>query len=258
MSVFWSMDDHGVRMTKAAWVLFIAIGFLPGFAHSQAIAQAAPQGQTGLTTNAQGQIVISEYNPWAVAMAVSAIRRHFGLVIDYEESLPDPSEVYHNSGDSPQLRARTLHAVLPPPHSRTTAAILAMLRNMARQVSTPSQVVKVGMSSKDRFNVFAQAPGQYLLLDTLIALPKKRRTVATTALEICEAAAEANGVSCGAGRFAIGENGDNYMSDVGSDRPVKARRLLTEVLDAAPFPIAWVIEYVPSIHSFAIFLEPAP
>lgn len=243
-------------MIKSTWVLFIAIGLLPGVAHNQAIPQTAPQHQTGLTTNAQGQIEISEYNPWAVAMAVGAIRRHYGLVIDYEESLPDPAEVYHDSGDPPRLRIRTLHANLPPLHSRTAAAILAMLRNMARQVSTPTQMVKADMPSKRRFNVSAQAPGQYLLLDTLIVLPQKKRTIGATAAAICEAAAKAHGVSCQAAGIASGATGYNTLIELGSDRPMKARTLLTKVLDAAQSPIAWVIEYVPSIHEFGIALEP--
>lgn len=244
-------------MASIAWVLFIAIGFLPGFAYNQAVAQTASRHQTGVTTNGQGRIVISEYNPWAVAMAVGAIRRHFGLVVDYEESLPDSSEVYHDSEGRLRLRIQTIHAVLPPLHSRTPGTILAMLRNMAQQVSTPTRIVKADMPSKGRFNVSARAPGQYLLLDTLIVLPEKKRSISATAAAICEAAAKAHGASCGAGGIASGATGYNTMIEAGSSRPVKARKLLTKVLDAAQSPIVWVVEYVPVIHTFGIVLEPA-
>ena len=246
------MSVNMMRFTRV--ILFIA--FL-------ASAQAFPQASTpsiyqhahvGYTST--GQVVISATGTRPLTQILTNLRRHYGWVVDYEESKFTPSELSYAPFNRPLPTIRSVTATTMAPRSGTPSEISTLLRSVAAQAAPGSRTTAVLRLGNSRFSVTARSAGQWLLLDTPITLPSARRTIDATVNEICSMAASARGTECDLGGIV---DGDLLRTDIvlGSNAPIQARQLLAQALDMAPHRKVWMLTYDPSRQAFVLGIEPA-
>jgi hypothetical protein len=216
--------------------------------HQHAVLEHTPNGNVSIT--AQG--------PWSLEQAVAKLRREYGWVVDYEESIPAPNNLVQRPDGRSALRSRAISLSIPSPNSGSSEGEQAALQSLVGQLHTADYSgYKIHSTTPTRFDLTSSTvDGGLVPLDTLITLPKGTVPISTAINEILAAVRAKIGYPIVRGGLEEPELDRVSVTFEGSAN-VPARSLLSHALDAASVERVWILTYEPTMSSFVLGIEPA-
>lgn len=211
-----------------------------------------------IKTEAAGKIVVTANSPRPLLQALTAIRRHYGWIIDYEESRYPPNDIVARPDNRLRLRGGSLMVRLGAPSSPGSATDeFAFLRSIITQSSPFTNrkfVLKPTTSS--RFTIVTTDNQEPLMLDTPIHLPRATRSISETIDTILNLVTLARGTKIIRGGFV--DNGLLQQNvTVGGSKSMPARNLLVQALDRSSIAKVWLVTFSPSEDAYYIGIQSA-
>jgi hypothetical protein len=191
-----------------------------------------------------------------LVQAITAVRRHFGWVIDYEESAFDDSDYLDSPDGGKDLMIRSLTVAFREPVNDSHEEVRRAIESAVMSSRYGSRNVRIDEPSRDRFSIASYSGSRPLVLDAMITMPPASRSLDDAIAFICSAAARSLGKSCVEGGIV-----DKELlftnTKIGSTSPIRARELLAQVLDSALHRKVWLLTFEPSEDQYVIGIETA-
>jgi hypothetical protein len=247
---------------------FVHTLFVSALLLGQALGQATPPRdnsylrQAAITETA-GAVRITANSPRPLLQVLDALRQKYGWVVDYE----DPR--YTSAQDIVESTQETRRALLPaggnftvllPVDATPEDQTLRLIVDAYNQSSNPSRFAirrsvdkrfyVVGTSARDEANALSSP---LPLLDTLVKIPLRRRTIADTIDLLCRALALQSHTSVSVGvspRSVLA-----YTTVKTGGGMVSARELLIQSLKAAPRDVYWCLLFDPTSKGYVLNLH---
>lgn len=202
-----------------------------------------------------GNLTIVASSPRPVLQALTAIRRQYGWILDYEEGRYSSADLAVDADGQSRLRGGAFQLTLPAPKSIAAAdeaSFLQTFLSAAQGVLSEGSELQPGPYG--RYSVLAQNSQEPLMLDTQIHLARATRTIDETIAAIVNLVSEKRGVSFQRGGL-IDSGLLRTEVTIGSTSEMKARDLLIGALNAADAARVWSVSFEPSDGNFYIGIE---
>ncbi len=202
-----------------------------------------------------GNLSIVASSPRPVLQALTAIRREYGWILDYEEGRYSSADLIVDADGQSRPRGGAFQVSVPAPKSVATPDQANFLQSFVSVVQGAlSEGFELQAGPYGRYSVLAQNSQEPLMLDTQIHLPRATRTVDETIAAIVSLVSEKRGVSFQRGGL-IDSGLLRTEVTAGGVNEMKARDLLIQALDAADVARVWSVSYEPSDGNFYIGIE---
>lgn len=232
------------------------------------VAGAQPASQNGsyalhatLAHQANHRILITANSPRPLLQTLTALRREYGWVVDYEAGKYTGVQKVSVGGAPEHPIGGAFQVELPEPRSRTGAEEASILQELVDHYNSSTVALTgqlfslVNAGGPVRYDIISQSGGPPVL-DTLIQLPQATRTIESTIDDICALVSKARGITLDHGGL-LDPGLVNTRVTLGGDRPLPARQLLVQALDHADDEMVYVLDYEPSNKHFVIGIRPA-
>lgn len=247
---------------KKMGVAFVLFAIFPLLASAQS---ANPNSQymlhATLVHQSNHYIVISANSPRPLLQALTALRREYGWVVDYEAGKYNKARIVAVDGTPEYPVGGGFQAKLPEPQSRTEAEETSILQEFVDQYNSSTAALEgqlfslVHTSGSVRYDIVSRSGGP-LVLDTLIQLPRATRTIESTIDDIYALVSKARGITLDHGGLADSELFNTHVT-IGGDQPRLARQLLVQALDQADDEKVYGLDYEPTNNHFVIGIQTA-
>jgi hypothetical protein len=219
-------------------------------------AAVAMEQQPEVLQRHDGQVIIRVSGAWSLFHGLEAVRREYGLVLDYEEGPSNDPGRLSGEGVNRIRRPASYTISTTEPNLTSQAAKAQFIQDILRQFQAQGSPEFVVIQGENGRLTVAPASASERLLDTPIILKAAKRTISETAEAIFAELRKEHGISIQRG--GIVDSGlDQTTVTVGSDRPTSVRKLLEQALDGAPCRFVWGESLEPSDGNYYISFEPA-
>jgi hypothetical protein len=208
----------------------------------------------GKVERQNGMVKLTVSSPWPVEQGMSAVRREFGLLLDYEEG----SSTYQaNSTRARSLKSDGRFVIQVPETSLASGNDRErFIKDILEQFYAQGGLSFTVLSGvNDRLTV-APSSSSDRLLDTPIIVRPERRTIEQTVEAILGQVSRQRGVSIVRGGL-IDNDLENKEIVVGSATAVAARSLLAQALDGASDKRYWLFGWDPSLRNYVLAIQTA-
>lgn len=228
-----------------------------------AAAQSAPNGSVKFMEHASvvqspGRgLVVTASSPRPVLQALTALRRKYGWILDYEETRLSTDQLTVDADGVSRPRGASFQVAVPAPKSVGFADESTFLSSFISTVAvSASGKIVLKTSSPNRQTVLVQNSSEQPMLDTPIRLNRETRTIDDAVEEILKLVSDKRGTPLVQGGL-VDPGLLRTNITIGGDVEVPARNLLVQALDAAEIARVWSLGYEPSDGNFVIAIEPA-
>lgn len=205
-----------------------------------------------------GSVTVTANSPRPLLQALTAIRRHYGWIIDYEESRYPTTEIVTGPNRRLRLSRGSFMVRLAGPGSvgntkDEATFLLSLINQSSRSIKRRFMLTATASS---RFTVVTADNQKQLMLDTPIHLPRATRSISETVDTILNLVTLARGTPIIRGGFV--DNGLLQQDvTVGGGESVPARDLLTQALDRSSIAKVWLVTFSPSEDAYYIGIQSA-
>jgi hypothetical protein len=202
-----------------------------------------------------GQVVVTASSPRPMLQALTALRRQYGWIVDYEEGKYGADQLTLDADNRARLRGGSFQVNVAAPKSVGSADETTFLKSLISQsAAVTSQNFVLKTSSSGRQTLVTQSSAEPLMLDTPVQLSRETRTISDTVDKILALVSAKRGTPLIRGGLV--DPGLLRMNvTVGGPTEVPARDLLTQALDGADIARVWSLSYEPSDGNFYIGIE---
>jgi hypothetical protein len=204
-----------------------------------------------------GGVIVTASSPTPMLQALTAIRRQYGWIVDYEDGRYSADQIILDADNVARPRGGYFRVNVAAPKSLGSADETAFLQSLINQVAaTTSQYFALKTDSSGRHTVVREATAEPLMLDTTIRLTRASRTIDDTINTIFKLISDKRGAPLVRGGL-VDTGLLRATVTVGSNEERSARDLLTEALNATDVARVWSLGYEPSDGNFVIGIEVA-
>lgn len=221
-------------------------------------AQAQPPGYTthAALEHDNGMLKIHASSPWPVEQAFAAIRREYGLVLDYEQGPSSDPDQFVWQANRKMWKGGDFVLQVPEPDQHLEGYQKQLVLSLLSQFATHGGRVYVPIYGINGRISVAPERSSERILDTPITIPPERRTIDGTIQAIFSAIKTVTGSGIERAGLIDNETASKEVV-VGNQTPVAARILLAEALDHASYKRVWVQTWDPETSTYALGIEPA-
>lgn len=193
-------------------------------------------------------------SPRPVEQALSAIRREYGLVLDYEEGPSSDPGRFVNIGGLRRWKGGDYTVQLPEPDTSSITFPKQFIANVLSEFAADGARNFVAIYGVNNRITAAPSDVGARILDSPIVIAPVQRTIDQTVDAILSAIANNTKVTIERGGLVDNEL-DSRQVVVGNESPVAARILLEEALDYTTFRRYWILGWDPSRSIYAINIQ---